>query len=67
MPVILEQEVTFPDYIDLKDESKDFILSCLAKLTTLRPDIASLADHPFFRIKKAGSSLHIYDDIQLAL
>lgn len=59
--------MSFPDYVDLKDETKDFILSCLAKVPSLRPNIATLANHSFFGRKRAGSSLNLYEDVEAIL
>lgn len=47
LPVILEQEVTFPEYIDIEEPTKDFILSCLTKNIGSRPNLDYLKNHPF--------------------
>jgi hypothetical protein len=37
----------FPDYVDMGDTIKNFILACLSKDTNLRPNISKIKEHPF--------------------
>ncbi len=44
---IVTQEIKFPDYVDVTDTAKDFVLRALDKDPTTRATILQLLLHPF--------------------
>lgn len=50
----------FPEYIDFEEDTKDFILACLAKSTAQRPSLSALLAHSFLlRVKRReGNELY---------
>ena len=61
-------EVKFPDYVDVSEEAKDFILRCLKKKPEERMEIREMIRHPFinkYRDKKP--SIDIAESISRVL
>ena len=45
--LILEQTVNFPEYVDLTQPTRDFILRCLEKKLESRPTLSEVRSDPF--------------------
>lgn len=46
---IVKDEIKIPGYVQLSNEAKEFLLSCLQKNPEKRPSIRELLNHDFFK------------------
>lgn len=44
---IVEDDITFPEYVDVSDEAKDFILQIMKKKPEERLELRQMLKHPF--------------------
>ena len=54
----------FPDYVDVSDEAKDFIMRTLKKVPEERMDVREMLRHPFItKYKDKKLPVNIMEDI----
>lgn len=52
----MSDDITFPDYVDVTDEAKDFILKVMRKDANERMSIRQMLRHPFITNHANSSS-----------
>lgn len=65
LQLIVNQEVIFPDYVDISQDGKDFITKCLSKKQEERIRLHELRMHSFLDSYQASSfSTEVYDALE---